>query len=156
MQPDEALQAEPRPVLPKRVLVVDDNPDIGECVCDVMTVLGHDARWARDGASAIALAERFEPHVAIVDIGLPDLTGHEVAVALRKQAAGRPMLVVALTGWGQAEDRWRSYQAGMDLHLVKPATLETLRGLVGEVPAPRKRTIKRPEPGPTPGRAASR
>ncbi|HVK72757.1 MAG TPA: response regulator [Kofleriaceae bacterium] len=131
------------PVIPKRVLVVDDNPDIGECVCDIMTVLGHESRWARDGQAAIKLAAQFEPHVVFLDIGLPDLTGHDVAVALRRAADGRPLLIVALTGWGQAEDRWRSYQAGMDLHLVKPAGLDTLRGVVGEVPSSRKRLARR-------------
>lgn len=146
MRPEEVVPVDTTPVIPKRVLVVDDNPDIGECVCDIMVALGHDARWAKDGASAITLAAQFQPHVIFLDIGLPDLTGHDVAVALRREAEGRPVLIVALTGWGQAEDRWRSYQAGMDLHLLKPAALSTLRAIVGEVPTPRKRVIPRPLP----------
>lgn len=143
MRPEEAVPKDTTPVMPKRVLVVDDNPDIGECVCDIMVALGHEARWAKDGASAIAVAAQFQPHVIFLDIGLPDLTGHDVAVALRRAAEGRPILIVALTGWGQPEDRWRSYQAGMDLHLLKPAALSTLRAIVGEASTPRRRIVSR-------------
>lgn len=110
-----------------RVLVVDDYPDAAEMVCTLLTVLGYDCRGASNGADALALARTFEPDIGIIDIGLPDMTGYDLARELRRVLPGRPLYLTALTGWGTNADRLQSYEAGFDDHLVKPADSTKLR-----------------------------
>ena len=109
-----------------RVLVVDDYPDAAEATCMLFTRLGHCCRQATDGTRALDEVEAFRPDVVLLDIGLPDLSGYEVARALR-QAYGREIYLAALTGWGQPEDRARAIGAGFDQHILKPATAQILR-----------------------------
>ena len=85
---------------------------------------------AHDGLEAIELAERFQPDVALLDLGMPKLNGYEAARSIRQQSWGQHMMLVALTGWGQAEDKRRSREAGFDAHLVKPVDFDALENLV--------------------------
>lgn len=104
-----------------RILVVDDHPDAAETTCRLLGLFGHDCRAARSGAQALAVAHEFQPTIALLDIGLPDLSGLEVARRLRRELALTPYLA-AFTGWGEAHDRLASLAAGFDEHLVKPAS----------------------------------
>lgn len=103
-----------------RVLIVDDHPDSAETACMLLTLLGHECAYATSATSGLALAQKLVPDVAILDIGLPDLSGHELARALRRQLSG-PLYLAAITGWGQPEDRVKALAAGFDHHAIKPA-----------------------------------
>jgi CheY-like chemotaxis protein len=117
----------------RRVLVADDNLDSASSLSLVLQMMGNDVRVANDGFEAIAVAESFHPDAIFLDIGMPGLNGYEVCRKLRENGAAAGAVVVALTGWGQQEDRRRSQEFGFDHHLVKPvepSILETLlRGL---------------------------
>jgi PAS domain S-box-containing protein len=117
----------------RRVLIVDDNEDAGEALSLVLQVHGHETRTARDGTAALAEAASFRPEVVFLDIGLPGLDGYEVARRLRERF-GAAVRLVALTGFGQDEDRRRGREAGFDEFLVKPAGPEELMQAL--VPAP--------------------
>ncbi|HEV8549055.1 MAG TPA: response regulator, partial [Polyangiaceae bacterium] len=114
----------------KRVLVVDDNVDAAETLALLLEALGAETRVAHDGASALAEYPRFEPELVLLDIGMPGMDGHEVARRLRAADPARKAVLVALTGWGQAEDRRLAREAGFDEHLVKPAGLEALKAIL--------------------------
>jgi signal transduction histidine kinase/DNA-binding response OmpR family regulator len=105
----------------KRILVVDDNMDAAESIAVFLRLEGHDVRTVSDGPQAVAIAQVFAPQVAVVDIGLPGMNGYEVARRLRLKGSEAPSLLIALTGYGQKEDRLRSDEAGFDHHFVKPA-----------------------------------
>ena len=105
----------------KRVLVIDDNIDAAESIAVYLRLEGHEVRTVSDGPQAVAIAQVFAPHVAVVDIGLPGMNGYEVARRLRLKGPEAPALLIALTGYGQKEDRARSIQAGFHHHFVKPA-----------------------------------
>jgi CheY-like chemotaxis protein len=105
----------------RRILVVDDNADAAESLAALLEISGHETRLAHDGHDAVAQAQQFQPDVVFLDIGMPLLDGHETAKLIRQQPWGRQMVLVALTGWGQSEDRRRSKDAGFNHHLVKPA-----------------------------------
>ena len=105
----------------RRVLVVDDNMDAAESIAVFLRLEGNDVRTVSDGPQAVAIAQVFAPHVAVLDIGLPGMSGYELARRLRQPAGGGPALLIALTGYGQKEDRARSEQAGFHHHFVKPA-----------------------------------
>jgi CheY-like chemotaxis protein len=117
-----AIPEAPRGQLqPRRVLVVDDNIDAAESLSLLLQAEGHETQLAHDGLTAVEATARFAPHIVLLDIGLPGLNGYEAAMRMRLPAQGgaRPTLV-ALTGWGQQQDRERAAQAGFDLHLTKP------------------------------------
>jgi DNA-binding response OmpR family regulator len=99
----------------------------------ILQLLGHQTEIANDGRRALELADSFRPQLMLLDIGLPELNGHEVARRLRAQRWGRDIVLVALTGWGQAADRKRSLDAGFDEHLVKPVDMDRLTRLVESV-----------------------
>jgi signal transduction histidine kinase len=105
----------------RRVLVIDDNIDAAESIAVYLRLEGHEVRTVSDGAQAVAIAQVFAPQVAVVDIGLPGMNGYEVARRLRLRGKEGPALLIALTGYGQKEDRARSDEAGFDHHFVKPA-----------------------------------
>jgi CheY-like chemotaxis protein len=113
-----------------RVLVVEDEPDGGESLRQLLLLYGHQAEVARDGPAALALAERFLPDVVLLDIGLPGTNGLEVARRMRQNLGLTDALLVALTGYGQDEDRRRSHEAGFNAHLVKPVDLDSLEKLL--------------------------
>jgi len=104
-----------------RVLVVDDNRDAAQSVASFLELGGHEVRTAADGAEALVASELFAPQVVVLDIGLPVLDGYEVAQRLRQSPIGRDALLIALTGYGQREDRLNAEAAGFDHHFVKPA-----------------------------------
>ncbi len=124
--PEESRASAP----PRRVLVVDDNRDAAESLAMLVEHGGHAAVVAYDGAAALAAAERERPDVVLLDIGLPQMNGHDVCREIRKAPWGQTMRVVALTGWGQEEDRRRSREAGFDAHLVKPVDFDALLKLL--------------------------
>jgi DNA-binding response OmpR family regulator len=103
------------------VLVIDDNIDAAESIAVYLRLEGHEVRTVSDGAQAVAIAQVFAPQVAVVDIGLPGMNGYGVARRLRLKGKEGPALLIALTGYGQKEDRARSNEAGFDHHFVKPA-----------------------------------
>jgi signal transduction histidine kinase len=114
---------EPRtlPVVePQRILVADDNHDAAEALSLQLQLAGHDVRTVHDGVEALAAAKTFEPHILLLDLGMPRMDGYEVARQLRLEPAGGRMTLIALTGWGQQQDRERTSAAGFDAHLVKP------------------------------------
>jgi PAS domain S-box-containing protein len=114
-----------------RILIVDDNPDAANSLARLLTRLWHqDVQVAHDGPAALAAAQAFRPDVILLDIGMPGMDGYEVAQRLRRQPEFATTLLVALTGWGQEEDRRRSQDAGIDHHLVKPADPEILREML--------------------------
>ncbi|WP_167224157.1 PAS domain-containing hybrid sensor histidine kinase/response regulator [Massilia rubra] len=121
-----------------RVLVVDDNQDAADMLSELMEIIGHTSRVANDGARALALAEQFRPDVAFLDIGMPGMNGYDVARQLRSMAQLEPLVLVALTGWGDDNDRARSKEAGFDHHLIKPANLEAVERLLAALVEQRK------------------
>ncbi|NML48150.1 response regulator [Ramlibacter sp. G-1-2-2] len=113
-----------------RVLVVDDNADAAESLGVLMEMEGHAAHIAHTGQEALAVAPEFRPDVVFLDIGLPDVSGYDVARRLRAMPAGERAMLVALTGWGTQEDRDRTRDAGFDRHLTKPAELTAVEELL--------------------------
>ncbi len=97
-----------------RILVVDDNHDSALSLAMMLSIMGHETRTAHDGESALAIAESFLPDVVLLDIGLPKLNGYEVAQRIRENAWGQSMFLIAVTGWGQEEDRQRSSEVGLE------------------------------------------
>ena len=113
----------------KRVLVVDDNRDACELLAMGVRVLGHEVELAYDGQAALDRVEAFTPDVCLLDIGLPEMSGHELARRLRARFPQHPMSLVAVTGYGSEKDRADSSAAGFDLHLTKPVSFEDLEPL---------------------------
>lgn len=116
----------------RRILVVDDNHDSADSMAMFLELMGHEVRTANDGLAAIHEATVFAPQVILLDIGLPKLNGYEVARKLREQY-GEIIVLIALTGWGQDEDKRRSHDAGFDAHLVKPVDFESFKKLLHDL-----------------------
>jgi PAS domain S-box-containing protein len=114
----------------RRILVVDDNRDSATSLAMVLELMGSETRTAFDGPSAIEMAERFRPDLVFLDIGLPKLNGFDTCRRIREQPWGKHIVIVALTGWGQEEDKRRSAEAGFSLHLVKPVAPAELESLL--------------------------
>ncbi len=125
-----------RRAAPHRILIVDDNQDAAESLATLLDIAGNETRLAFDGAEAVDVATSFRPEVVVLDIGLPKLNGYEVAQAIREQPWGKSMVLIALTGWGQDEDRQKSRDAGFDAHMVKPIYHENLAALLAELLPP--------------------
>ena len=124
--------APPAETMPaSRVLVVDDNVDSAQMIGTLLELHGHTVRVAHDAKSALAAAEEFAPHAALLDIGLPGTDGYQLARALRDNPRTRHVRLVAVTGWGQDGDRARAREAGFDQHLTKPAEPDALLAAVG-------------------------
>jgi len=121
--------------LPQRVLVVDDNPDAANSMAMLLELSGHDVHIAQDGLEAVDAAAKLQPDVVLLDIGLPKLNGYEAGRRIRRQLRDKRLVLVALTGWGQEEDKRRSKEAGFDFHLVKPVSVSALEKLLSSVPA---------------------
>jgi len=131
--PDQAQEA--RREQGRRCLVIEDNQDSAESMGLLLELDGHEVALARDGAEGIASARRMRPDVVLCDIGLPGgLDGYAVARALRAEPELAGIFLIALTGYGQAEDRRRSSEAGFDVHLTKPADPSALRKLIAGRP----------------------
>ena len=113
-----------------RVLVVDDQADVAEMITRMLVQAGHDCRVAYSGHEAITRAASFHPHVALLDIDLPDITGYDVARAIRALPGGEHTYLAAVTGWGQNDDQRRAFEAGFDQHIIKPAKGVVIRAIV--------------------------
>lgn len=122
---------------PLRILVVDDNRDSADMLALSLQMMGHNVRALYDPQQVVASALDFHPDVAFLDVGMPVLNGFELAAQLRVQRwpGNRGPRLVALTGWGQEEDRRRSEDAGFDDHLVKPADLDSIESICQHVSA---------------------
>ena len=119
--------------LPRRVLVADDNVDSADMEAALLTAVGCEVRTVYDGESTLREAERFRPEVVLLDIGMPDIDGHEVCARIRSQSWGGNIVLIAVSGWGQEGDRRRSARAGFNMHLVKPVDPDALLRIVRDV-----------------------
>lgn len=109
-----------------RVLVVDDNVDAADTLARYLDQLGYTTRLAYDGGEGLRAAAEFRPHVALLDLGLPDVDGYEVALAIREESWGKAVLICAVTAWAEEADRELTRVAGFDHHFVKPVDLRAL------------------------------
>jgi len=114
----------------QRILVVDDSVDAAESIAVWLRLEGNEVRTVGDGLQALAIAQVFAPQVVVLDIGLPGMNGYEVARRLRQKGADGPSLLIALSGYGQDEDRARSAEVGFDHHFVKPADMRTIQAAI--------------------------
>jgi CheY-like chemotaxis protein len=121
----------------RRVLIADDNRDAAESLSILLQIEGHEVTVVHDGEAAVAAFEAFRPHVALLDIGMPGLSGYEIAQEIRKTPHGRAITLVAVTGWGQDSDRARAIEAGFNHHFTKPVEPDALTSLVARVPMDR-------------------
>jgi CheY-like chemotaxis protein len=119
----------------RRILVVDDNHDSAESLAMLLNVTGNETHTVYDGLEAVEATATFRPDVVLLDIGLPKLNGYQAARRIREQPWGRDMVLVAVTGWGQEEDRQRSKDAGFNGHLVKPVEYAALEKLLATLPS---------------------
>jgi signal transduction histidine kinase len=122
--------APPRENARRRILVVDDNRDAVESLAELLRLDGNDVEVAFDGEAAIKVASRFQPDVVLLDIGMPVVDGYTAAKTIRRESNGRGMRLVAMTGWGQPDDKRRAFEAGFDAHLVKPISIDSLLNLL--------------------------
>ncbi|MYM97549.1 response regulator, partial [Duganella vulcania] len=114
----------------KRILLVDDNLDAVSLMANLLELHGHDVQVFNEPLAALAHLDRFLPQIAVLDIGLPTMSGYALAGHIRQRLNGRPCRLFALTGYGQAIDRERASAAGFEQHLVKPVRVEHLLGLI--------------------------
>ena len=114
----------------RRILVVDDNIDSAKTLAMLLKVLGAEVHVAHDGPAALAAIEKHRPDVILLDIGMPNMDGCEVAKRIRQQPEFNHVALIALTGWGQEDDRRRTREAGFDHHLIKPADITALQALL--------------------------
>jgi CheY-like chemotaxis protein len=131
-KPDNAIGAS------MRILVIDDNRDAAESMRMLLGHLGAEVSVARDGPEGLAAFAAWRPHMVLLDIGMPGMDGYEVARRLRASPQEPHASIVALTGWGQNEDRGRAYEAGFDHHLVKPADFDVLQSLIASIQSDRR------------------
>jgi signal transduction histidine kinase/ActR/RegA family two-component response regulator len=116
-----------------RILIIDDDPDAADTLSMLLELSGHETQTLNESTEAVATAEAFVPDLILLDIGMPKMDGYSVARSIRQQAWGDKPVLVALTGWGQEEDRRKSREAGFDGHLVKPADYVTLSQLIADL-----------------------
>jgi PAS domain S-box-containing protein len=116
-----------------RILIVDDNRDGADSLSELLQMMGSDTRTAYDGQQGVDIAGEYRPDVILLDIGLPKLNGFEACRLIREQPKGKDAVIIAMTGWGQEEDRRRSREAGFDHHMVKPVDLQALMKMVSEL-----------------------
>jgi CheY-like chemotaxis protein len=130
--PDEATIATRG--APCRALVVDDNQDSADTLAMMIELLGHETQRLYDPRIAVETVAEFAPDVVFLDIGMPGLSGYDVARLLRASPAGARLVLVAVTGWGQPEDRRRTFEAGFDHHLVKPPEMAAILKICDDLP----------------------
>ena len=117
----------------RRVLIVDDNRDSADSLAMLLEITNNETYMAHDGVSALEAIEQHRPEVVLLDIGLPKLDGHEVCRRVREQPWGKSIVIIALTGWGQEDDRRKSHEAGFNGHLVKPVDYDQLLALLSDL-----------------------
>lgn len=115
-----------------KVLIIDDNKDLSEIMCDLIGFLGHKTICSLDGKDGIAKAKELHPDIIICDIGLPGMDGYEVAQLMRKDDEIKDAFLIALSGYAGPEDRKRSKEAGFDRHLAKPADISAIERVIAE------------------------
>jgi signal transduction histidine kinase len=142
LHPSRAREPQRRLDPPRRILVVDDLAASAETLMTLLEMEGFEVKVAREGMAALAIAETFRPDVVLLDIGLPGMNGFEVAHRLRALPEARDALLIALTGYGEAESRSRSAQAGFDFHMVKPADLNLLLSMLANPQQARTTAVK--------------
>jgi CheY-like chemotaxis protein len=120
-------------IVPRRILIADDNQDALDTLALLLECDGHSVFKASDGAAAVEMAKQCKPELAFLDIGMPRLDGYEAAEQIRSQEWGQSIVLVALTGWGQRGDIERSAAAGFDSHLVKPVSAENLSAILAGI-----------------------
>jgi CheY-like chemotaxis protein len=113
-----------------RILIVDDNRDATNSLAMLLQLIGHDIHTAHDGLEAVQAAATFQPDVVLLDIGLPKMDGYEVARHIRQRRWGKEMLLIAMTGWGQEEDKRQAMEAGFNQHMTKPVDPAALAKLL--------------------------
>jgi CheY-like chemotaxis protein len=118
----------------RRILIADDNKDAADSLAMLLQMGGHDVRVVYNGGAALALVQSFRPDIALLDLGMPEVSGYEIATRLRGEPWGAAIQLFALTGWGQDGDRQRTREAGFDLHLTKPVDLEELEAALLDPP----------------------
>jgi PAS domain S-box-containing protein len=123
---------EPPRITGRRILIVDDNVDAANSLAMLLKITGNETRTAFDGVSAIKVAESFRPDIILLDIGLPKINGYEVCRRIRGEPWGKDLMLVAMTGWGQEEDRRKTSEVGFDHHMVKPVAYAALVQLLGQ------------------------
>jgi len=129
VSPKVPIETEGQPT--RRIVIVDDNRDSADSLATLLQITGNETYLAHDGIEAIEVIEKHRPEVVLLDIGLPKLNGHEVCRRVRRQPWGKDIVMIALTGWGQDEDRRQSEEAGFNGHLVKPVDYDKLLKLLG-------------------------
>jgi CheY-like chemotaxis protein len=135
-KPSVAAQPKPaasEPSPERRILIVDDNVDAADSLAMLLEITGNKTYMAHDGVEAVEAIEEHRPEVVLLDIGLPRLTGHEVCRQVRQQPWGKDIVMIALTGWGQEDDRRQSEEAGFNGHLVKPVDYDKLLELLSSL-----------------------
>ena len=121
---------------PRRLLIVEDHPDVAESLALILRCDDHEVRIAHDGPAALQALSKFKPDVVLLDVGLPGMDGYQVARRMREEALESKLTIIALSGYGQTEDHSQSMQAGCDAHLVKPVHPNVLRSMLGaEIPS---------------------
>jgi CheY-like chemotaxis protein len=135
-EPGESAPSHPG----RRILVVDDNADSADMMKALLEIDGHEVCVAYDPAVALRRAREISPDIGLLDIGMPGMSGYDLADALRSHDATANMYLIAVTGWGQPADRQKALASGFHAHLTKPAPPETLRALI------RSATVSQPEP----------
>jgi CheY-like chemotaxis protein len=129
--PTRARPAQPERAATTRILIVDDNKDLATSLARLLGLLGHEVEVVFDGLKGIEAARTYRPRVLLLDIGLPNVDGYQVARTLRQEGFN-DILIIALSGYGQEEDRRRSREAGMNHHVTKPVDLKTIAELIAQ------------------------
>lgn len=135
MTPEEATTDPAEGRTSFRVLLVEDSAPIAQIFSLMLEELGHEVCIASNGTAALAALDESTPQVVFSDISMPGMSGYELAKAIRGRPEGAGMFLIAMTGYGQPEDRARALEAGFDEHLVKPATIEQLNALFAKIAA---------------------
>jgi CheY-like chemotaxis protein len=117
----------------RRILIVDDNVDAAHLMADALEAVGHETRLAYDGLAALDIAADFQPHAALLDLGLPIMDGYEIAGQLLTRSSAVAPILIAVTGYGQISDRERTRAAGFHAHVVKPVDLPRLMALLDQL-----------------------
>ncbi len=127
---DDSAARAPESGSSRRILIADDNVDFISSFSLILRAMGHEVQLAHDGQEALEVAARFRPEIAFLDIGLPRINGYDLARRLRGLEDGRPLVLIAVTGWGQDDDKQRSRDSGFDHHMVKPVAAEDVRSIL--------------------------
>jgi CheY-like chemotaxis protein len=130
-QPPETDESASPAIRSCRILIVDDNKDAADSIALSVQLAGHTVCTAYDGQEGLALASTFAPDVLLLDLGMPGLNGYEIARRIRQQPWGKTLALIAVTGWGQEQDRRRTKEAGFNAHLTKPVSPSELLGALG-------------------------